>query len=60
VAWYKPRSRWQAYINAKGVRIGLGTFRRIEDAIAARAAAEVEYGYHPNHGRPQPVASVES
>lgn len=38
------------------VRIGkpvrnLGTFDTLEEAAAARKAAEIELGYHPNHGR---------
>lgn len=34
----------------------LGSFRSFDDAVAARRAAEVEMGFHPNHGRPR-VAS---
>jgi hypothetical protein len=29
----------------------LGNFDSFSDAVEARKAAEVEYGYHPNHGR---------
>ncbi|MCK9544725.1 MAG: HNH endonuclease [Novosphingobium sp.] len=40
--------RWRA--SAGGLY--LGTFSKHEDAVAAREAAEVALGYHPNHGRP--------
>ena len=44
-------SRWQAYISIKGKQVRLGFFATKEEAIAARKAAEIQYGYHPNHGR---------
>ena len=56
VSWRTDVSKWQAYIYAHGKRLHIGHFTDIEDAIAARAAAEVKYGFHPNHGRPQPLA----
>ena len=31
----------------------LGTFLEKEEAIAARKAAEVKFGFHPNHGKPK-------
>lgn len=49
---------WQAYIQANGKRVNLGTFDTLEAAIAARAAAEQEHGYHKNHGRPEPVSNA--
>lgn len=50
--WHdKRRNAYQAFISHKNKRISLGRFKRIEDAIAARSAAEIKYGYHPNHGR---------
>lgn len=42
---------WQAYISANGKRISLGLFKSFEDACAARSDAELQYGYHENHGR---------
>jgi hypothetical protein len=45
------RDKWQARINAGGRIVALGTFASFDDAVAARSAAEKEYGYHPNHGR---------
>ena len=34
-----------------GKQIHLGYFDDKKDAIAARKAAEVKYGFHKNHGR---------
>jgi hypothetical protein len=49
---YCPRDEyWHAYIGrGDGGRATLGYFKDKDAAIAARRAAEVEYGYHPNHG----------
>jgi hypothetical protein len=41
---------WRAKIRANGKRIDLGTFKTLEEAAAARKAAEALYGFHPNHG----------
>ena len=51
VSWSKVNNKWNAYISASGKRKYLGFFTDISDAVAARKAAELEHGYHPNHGR---------
>lgn len=51
VHWYKPGAKWQARIMVDGKYISLGYFDSIEDAAAARAKAEIKYGFHTNHGR---------
>jgi len=51
VGWDKKARRWRASIAAAGRTIYLGSFTNFDDAVAARAAAEIEHGYHPNHGR---------
>mgnify|MGYP003706390801 CR=1 FL=1 len=51
VSWYKPIQKWRARITVNGRDIHLGCFTQKPDAIAARKAADVEYGFHPNHGR---------
>lgn len=51
VGWSKQSKKWYAQIKANGKRKHLGFFVDIEDAISARKAAEIEYGYHGNHGR---------
>ena len=43
--------RWQAAIWAGNKIISLGRFDTFEEASQARATAEAQYGYHPNHGR---------
>ena len=52
VCWCPRPPKWQAYIHVDGKQRRLGYFDRLEDAAAARKAAEKKYGYHPNHGRP--------
>lgn len=45
------RGKWVARIvNIEGKRIALGSFDDIAEAAAARDAAKILYGYHPNHG----------
>lgn len=56
VSWCGIKCRWHSRIHAHGKRRHIGYFADIEDAIAARATAEVKYGYHQNHGRPQSLA----
>jgi len=51
VHFNKTTKRWHATIRAKGKRIFLGGFAEISDAVKARKAGEVEYGYHENHGK---------
>lgn len=43
--------RWCAGISHKYKHIHLGSFATLDDATAARKAAEVRFGYHANHGR---------
>ena len=51
VHWHSAKGKWQAYITSQGKNIHLGYFTDKDDAIAARKAAEVKYGFHANHGR---------
>lgn len=51
VGWRQDLGRWRATIGVNGKARHLGTFESLEDAIAARAAADEEHGFHPNHGR---------
>lgn len=53
VSWNSARNKWVSYINTCKRRIALGYFNDFEEAVAARKAAEIKYGYHPNHGRDQ-------
>ena len=49
VYWDKKARKWRAQIRVNSKQIHLGLFTHIADAITARAAAKVEYGYHQNH-----------
>ena len=51
VYWNKPTQKWLASISINGKNKHIGLFGDIEEAKAARKAAEIQYGYHPNHGR---------
>ena len=50
VMWKTDKKRWKAYIHVNGKQKHLGYFKDIKDAIIARQAAIIEYGYHENHG----------
>ncbi len=54
VYWYAQTNRWVAKAYDKGRAVHLGYFANKADAQAARQKAEVELGYHANHGRKQP------
>lgn len=43
--------KWEVRIHDEGKDISLGCFAVFGDAVAARKAAELKYGYHENHGR---------
>jgi hypothetical protein len=45
VSWAARTGRWQATITVAGKSIFLGQYDKLEDAIAARKAAEAEHGY---------------
>lgn len=45
-----PSGRYHAYIMVDRVQIALGTYDDLDDATAARKAAEKQHGFHVNHG----------
>jgi hypothetical protein len=51
VSYSKRDKTYAAEITSGGVKHRLGYFKTAEAAIAARRAAEIEHGFHPNHGR---------
>ena len=55
VYWNKVNFRWSADIGVNNSTVHLGTFKDFDDAVAARKKAEVEYGFHQNHGRADPT-----
>lgn len=56
VSWYKAGNKWCAWIWHEAKRVWLGYFDDFDDAVAARKAAEIKYGFHPNHGKPREPA----
>ena len=51
VYWRDDRGKWQVRIRAHGKKVHLGYFSDFDEAVRVRKAAEVEFGYHKNHGR---------
>lgn len=52
VYWDTDRKKWAAAIHLPGRKcVALGRYDKLADAVAARKAAEVKYGFHENHGR---------
>lgn len=51
VTWFARDKKWWAKIIVNRRCIHIGYFTEILDAVAARAKACKEYGYHENHGK---------
>lgn len=51
VSQWKKNGKWRAYISKEYKIVYLGTFETKSEAVLARKKAELEAGYHPNHGR---------
>lgn len=51
VCWIKKTNRWIVQIHVNGKNKRIGDFKDKQAAITARENANIEYGYHPNHGR---------
>lgn len=51
VHWASVNNGWMATICLDSRKRYLGCFKDKEDAIRARKKAEVEFGFHENHGR---------
>lgn len=51
VYWKRPLKMWAAQIGSRRNRQHLGYFVKKSDAVAARKKAEVELGFHENHGK---------
>jgi len=51
VSWSKKSSKWYSTIMVDYKQIALGLFDDKAEAIAARQAANIKYGFHANHGR---------
>ncbi len=51
VSWDNRVGRWTARIRAQDKYHFLGNFHELDDAVAARKAAEDVFSFHPNHGK---------
>lgn len=51
VSLHKPTGKYRAYISVDSKAKHLGLFETVEAATAAREAANIQYGYHSNHGK---------
>lgn len=51
VTWDASRNKWAARIKVNSRHINLGRYAEFNDAVAARKQAELDHGFHPNHGR---------
>jgi hypothetical protein len=54
VLWSPRVNRWRAQISKNGKQVHLGYFDCMDEAVTARKAAEIQNGFHPNHGRTPP------
>lgn len=52
VRYKANKDKWQARITVDGKEKHLGYFTSKDAAIAAREEANVRYGFHKNHGKP--------
>lgn len=50
VHWWRTRGCWAVRIYKNNKPIHVGYFSDFNDAVVARKNAEMQYGYHDNHG----------
>ena len=50
VYWHKGCNKWRAAIRVNDVLRHLGNYATFDEALTARKNAEIEYGFHENHG----------
>lgn len=51
VSWSKLLNKWEAYIWDNSIKLNLGSFSDLNEAIEVRKKAEQRLNYHENHGR---------
>lgn len=59
VHWSNSKQKWVAQIKVGGKLTMLGRFSSLDDAAAARRAAEMKHGFHRNHGRAAQCAPIQ-
>ena len=51
VYWHNRDQQWVSFIHVDGKKKHLGCFKDKEDAISAREQANINHGFHTNHGK---------
>jgi|TARA_R100000482_G_scaffold123244_1_gene72782 hypothetical protein len=51
VTWHKTNKKYTARIKVNNKDIHLGSYDNLEEAIKARELANINYNFHPNHGK---------
>lgn len=51
VHFHTSTGKWQAQIKVNGKNVYLGLFANFQKAVEARKQAEIDFQFHPNHGR---------
>lgn len=59
VNWKESRNKWEVRIMKRGKRKNLAYTDDFFEACCVRKAAEIEQGFHPNHGKQYAVYSLE-
>lgn len=55
VTWHKRDKQWEVYINHNRKRHYLGKYDSLDEAVNVRKKAELDYGFHSNHGSVRPL-----
>ena len=55
VYWHKAAFKWRAEVMVNKKHIHLGYFINKQDAIEARHAANIKYGFNPNQGKQKEI-----
>ena len=50
ISFRKDTNKWSAQISDDGKIVRLGCYKSKQEAIDKRRQAEIEFGYHANHG----------
>lgn len=58
VTFKKSMNKWSVRANKDGKRLHLGYYTSFDEAVRVRKQAEIEYGYHPNHGRQKTIYDI--
>ena len=51
VYWDQQTQKWRSFITVDEKKICLGRYDSYECAVEVRKMAEIQYDFHPNHGR---------